>query len=76
MLKTLGSNQTLDFGGLGVWLLTLTLWLNLTTNDEFADLNLSRTSSAICNFSHSIQRLPLAATFPKLGEDEELEEGV
>ena len=47
MLETLGSNQTLDLGGLGVWLLTLTLWLNLTTDNELADLNLSRTSLAI-----------------------------
>lgn len=39
VLQTLGSNQTLDLRGLGVRLLALTLWLNLTTNNELADLN-------------------------------------
>jgi hypothetical protein len=38
VLKTLRSDQTLDLGGLGVWLLALTLGLNLTTNDKLADL--------------------------------------
>jgi len=38
VLKTLGSNQTLDLGCLGVWLLALALWLNLTTDNEFADI--------------------------------------
>lgn len=39
VLEALGSDQTLDLGGLGVWLLALTLWLHLTTDDELADLN-------------------------------------
>lgn len=39
VLETLGSNQTLDLRGLGIWLLTITLWLNLTADNEFADLN-------------------------------------
>jgi hypothetical protein len=39
VLKTLRSNQTLDLGSLGVWLLALALRLNLTTNNELADLN-------------------------------------
>jgi len=39
VLQTLGSNQTLDLRGLGVRLLALTLWLNLTTDNELADLN-------------------------------------
>ena len=38
MLKTLRSDQALNFGGLGVWLLALALRLNFTTDDEFADL--------------------------------------
>jgi hypothetical protein len=38
VLKTLGSDQTLNLWCLGVWLLALTLWLNLTTDDEFTDL--------------------------------------
>jgi len=38
VLETLRSNETLDLGGLGVWLLTLTLWLNLTTNNELANI--------------------------------------
>jgi len=39
VLQTLRSNQTLDLWCLGVWLLALTLWLNLTTDNELADLN-------------------------------------
>jgi hypothetical protein len=38
VLEALGSNQTLDLGGLGVWLLALTLWLDFTTDDKLADL--------------------------------------
>jgi hypothetical protein len=38
MLKPLGSDQTLNLGSLGVWLLSLALGLDLTTNNEFADL--------------------------------------
>lgn len=38
VLKTLRSDQALNFGGLGVWLLALALRLNFTTDDEFADL--------------------------------------
>jgi hypothetical protein len=38
VLKALGSNQTLDFWCLGVWLLSLTLWLNFTTDNKLADL--------------------------------------
>ena len=41
VLETLRSDQTLDAWGLGVWLRTLLalLWLNLTTDDELADLS-------------------------------------
>ena len=39
VLQTLGSNQTLNLRGLGVRLLTLTLRLDLTTDNELADLN-------------------------------------
>jgi hypothetical protein len=38
VLETLRSNQTLDTGSLGVWLLALALRLDLTANDELADL--------------------------------------
>jgi len=38
VLQTLRSNQTLDLWCLGVWLLALTLWLNLTTDNELADI--------------------------------------
>jgi len=38
VLETLGSDQTLDLWGLGVWLLSLTLRLNLSANDEFTDI--------------------------------------
>lgn len=39
VLETLGSDETLDLGGLGVWLLALTLGLNLTTDNKLANLN-------------------------------------
>jgi len=39
MLKTLGSNETLNLRSLGVWLLTLTLWLDLATDNELANLS-------------------------------------
>jgi hypothetical protein len=38
VLKTLGSDQSLDLGSLGVRLLALTLWLDFTTDDKLADL--------------------------------------
>jgi len=38
VLETLRSNQTLDLWCLGVWLLALTLWLNLATDNELADI--------------------------------------
>lgn len=38
VLETLGSDETLDTGSLGVRLLALTLGLDLTANDELADL--------------------------------------
>jgi len=41
VLETLRSNQTLDLRSLGIWLLALALWLNLTTDNELADLNLT-----------------------------------
>ena len=39
MLQALGSDQTLDLGGLGVRLLALALGLHLTANDVLADLD-------------------------------------
>jgi hypothetical protein len=38
VLEALGSDQALDLGGLGVWLLALALGLDFTTDDELADL--------------------------------------
>jgi len=38
VLQTLGSDQTLDAGSLGVGLLALTLGLDLAANDVLADL--------------------------------------
>jgi hypothetical protein len=38
VLQALGSDQTLDLGGLGVRLLALTLGLDLTSNDVLADI--------------------------------------
>lgn len=38
VLETLRGDQTLDLWCLGVDLLALTLWLNLTTDNEFTDL--------------------------------------
>lgn len=38
VLETLWGNKTLDLWCLGVWLLALTLWLNLATDDELANL--------------------------------------
>lgn len=38
VLQTLGSDQPLDLGGLGVRLLALTLGLDLATDDVLADL--------------------------------------
>lgn len=40
VLETLGGNQALDLGRLGVGLLALALGLNLAADDELADLNL------------------------------------
>lgn len=38
VLQTLGSDQTLDLGSLGVGLLSLTLGLNFTSDDVLSDL--------------------------------------
>ena len=38
VLQTLGGNQSLDLGGLGVRRLALTLGLDLTSDDVLADL--------------------------------------
>lgn len=38
VLQTLRSNQSLNLWCLGVWLLTLALWLNFTTDDKLADI--------------------------------------
>jgi hypothetical protein len=56
MLETLGSNQSLDLRGLGVWLLALALGLDFTTNNKFADLNFIQENfvSALIFISHSV----------------------
>jgi len=38
VLKTLRGDETLDLGGLGVWLLSVTLRSYLTTDNVFADI--------------------------------------
>jgi hypothetical protein len=38
MLQTLWSDQSLNLRGLGVWLLALALWLDLTTDNKLSDL--------------------------------------
>jgi len=38
VLETLRSDQTLDLWCLGVWLLSLTLWLDFTTDNKLADI--------------------------------------
>jgi hypothetical protein len=38
VLEALGGDQALDLRGLGVWLLALALGLDLTTDDELANL--------------------------------------
>jgi len=38
VLETLRSNQTLNLWCLGIWLLTLTLWLDFTTDNKLADI--------------------------------------
>lgn len=53
VLKTLRSNETLDLRSLGVWLLALALWLNLTTDYELADLKFHEHFVSI-SFSHSV----------------------
>lgn len=42
VLETLGSNKTLDLGGLGVGLRALLLGLNLAADDKLADLYYAR----------------------------------
>ena len=38
VLETLRGDKTLNFGGFGVWLLALALWLDFAANDEFTNL--------------------------------------
>jgi hypothetical protein len=38
MLEALGSDETLNARSLGVWFGALLLWLDLTANDELANL--------------------------------------
>lgn len=38
VLETLGSDETLDLGGFGVWFLAFGFGLNFTADNEFADL--------------------------------------
>ena len=56
VLETLGSNQSLNLRSLGVWLLALTLRLDFTTDNKFADLNFIQQNfvSALIFISHSV----------------------
>ena len=51
MLETLRSNETLDFGGFGVWFFAFTFRLDFAANDEFA--NLYSSSISILNLALS-----------------------
>ena len=51
VLETLGSDETLDAGGLGVWLLAFAFGLNFTTDNEFADLYDTNTSASSLNLT-------------------------
>jgi hypothetical protein len=55
VLEALRSDQTLDLWGLGVWLLTLSLWLNLSSNNELTDLYFKPESAFGVPNSHSTQ---------------------
>jgi len=58
VLQTLGSNQTLDLRGLGVWLLAFTLWLDLSADNELANLKFpNRTSLALKFLAHTLYHL-------------------
>lgn len=61
VLETLWGDQTLDLWCLGVDLLALTLWLNLTTDNEFTDLTHFISISLWIYFSHSISQAPAEA---------------
>jgi len=59
VLETLRSNETLDLGGLGVWLCALLLWLHLTANDELA--NLQHNTVSLKTFTHKTSQTQPAA---------------
>lgn len=63
VLETLWGNQTLDLWCLGVWLLALTLWLDLAADDELA--NLVEEFPLAGRFSHSV---PFARTGDEDGQ--------
>lgn len=45
VLETLGSDESLDLGGLGVGLLALTLGLDLAADDELANLKAKQSAT-------------------------------
>lgn len=75
VLETLGSDQTLDLGGLGVGLLALTLGLDLTADDVLPDLYSRKNGIILASWqsiSHTLpSQLPgLSATaIHRAGED-------
>jgi len=56
VLQALGSDQALDARSLGVWLRALLLGLDLTTNDEFADLHMSRSAMMVSDSTEADMR--------------------
>jgi len=67
VLEALRSNQSLDPGSLGIWPLSLTLGLNLTSNDVLTDLLSQRKSSISLCFLHGVLSLSTrTAPFPPL----------
>lgn len=51
VLQTLRSDQTLNLGSFGVWFLAFTLWLDLTTDNELADLKIPKQNFVSVPFS-------------------------
>ena len=57
VLETLRSDETLDLGGLGIWFLSLSLWLHLSADNEFADLYfITLVSPCLLALSHLTSR--------------------
>lgn len=56
VLETLGSDQTLDLGSLGVWLRALLLGLDLAADDELANLQNGRQTQPLHRIGEEAMR--------------------